>query len=294
MHYTGTVWRPPYEAFSLLLQATAGCTHHGCKFCTLYEELPFKFRMSPPAEVEADLQEAAARRGNVRRVFLTGANPFVLSFEKLRELARLIHKYLPGVQSIGCFARVTDVRNKTDSQLLELRAMGYDGITFGMESGDDAALAFMNKGYAAQDVLTQCRRMEAAGIGYNLFYLTGIAGAGRGEAGARATAALVSRLHPRIVNSSMLTVYPSSALYAEIMAGNWREPSEKEKLAELKTLLEELETECAFTTDGASNLVQVRGMLPRDKEKMTAFLAEQIRNLEENYLRGYREWLPHL
>ena len=33
MHYTGTIWRPPYEAYSLLVQVTAGCTHHSCKFC---------------------------------------------------------------------------------------------------------------------------------------------------------------------------------------------------------------------------------------------------------------------
>lgn len=26
MHYTGTIWRPPYEAYSLLIQVTAGCT----------------------------------------------------------------------------------------------------------------------------------------------------------------------------------------------------------------------------------------------------------------------------
>ena len=41
MHYTGTIWRPPYESGSLLLEAAAGCTHHRCKFCTLYDELPF-------------------------------------------------------------------------------------------------------------------------------------------------------------------------------------------------------------------------------------------------------------
>ena len=60
MHYTGTIWRPPYEADSLLLEVTAGCTHHKCKFCTLYAELPFKFRMSPLADVENDLLEARA------------------------------------------------------------------------------------------------------------------------------------------------------------------------------------------------------------------------------------------
>lgn len=58
MHYTGTIWRPPYEAASLLLEVTAGCTHHKCKFCTLYNDLPFRFRMSSMEDIEADLQEA--------------------------------------------------------------------------------------------------------------------------------------------------------------------------------------------------------------------------------------------
>ena len=58
MHYTGTVWRPPYEASSLLLEVTAGCTHHRCKFCTLYHDLPFRFRMSPMEDIESDLLEA--------------------------------------------------------------------------------------------------------------------------------------------------------------------------------------------------------------------------------------------
>ena len=57
MHYTGTIWRPPYEASSLLLEVTAGCTHHKCKFCTLYADLPFPFKMSPMEHIEADLKE---------------------------------------------------------------------------------------------------------------------------------------------------------------------------------------------------------------------------------------------
>ena len=52
MHYTGTILLPPYEAYSMLIQVTAGCTHHSCKFCTLYEDLPFKFRLSPIEEVK--------------------------------------------------------------------------------------------------------------------------------------------------------------------------------------------------------------------------------------------------
>ena len=83
MHYTGTIWRPPYESGSLLLEAAAGCTHHRCKFCTLYDELPFRFRLSPLEDIEADLAEAQELlRGQlVQRVFLVGANPFALQTE---------------------------------------------------------------------------------------------------------------------------------------------------------------------------------------------------------------------
>ena len=114
MHYTGTIWRPPYEASSLLLEVTAGCTHHSCKFCTLYADLPFKFKMSPLADIEADLKEAKAqmklwKNSRVSRTFLTGANPFVLKFSRLMEIADLIKKYFPGNKTIGCFSRVTDI-----------------------------------------------------------------------------------------------------------------------------------------------------------------------------------------
>ena len=65
MHYTGTIWRPPYEASSLLLQVTSGCTHHKCKFCTLYADLPFNFQMSPMEEIENDLVEIQTFRSNI-------------------------------------------------------------------------------------------------------------------------------------------------------------------------------------------------------------------------------------
>lgn len=88
MHFTGQIWRPPYEASSLLLEVTAGCTHHKCKFCTLYNDLPFSFKMSPLEDVEEDLQEAQRiyglwKRNIPSRTFLTGANPFVLQAERL-------------------------------------------------------------------------------------------------------------------------------------------------------------------------------------------------------------------
>ena len=311
MHYTGTIWRPPYEADSLLLEVTAGCTHHRCKFCTLYSDLPFKFRMSPMEDIESDLLEVQVLRHNpasmmtarlqglshpkpIRRVFLTGANPFVLKTEKLLEIAALIRKYLPSVESIGCFARVTDSVNKTDEEMILLRQAGYNGLTIGVETGDDTALAFMQKGYASQDILTQCKRLERAGIAYGFFYLTSISGKGKGEAGAKASAAVFNQLHPFLIGSNMLTIYPESELHQEIQNGNWEEEGELEKYRELRTLVESLNISTYFAAMGASNAFQLRGNLPKDKEKLLATLDRIISEVSEDDLRRYRENLPHL
>lgn len=294
MHYTGTIWRPPYEAYSLLIQVTAGCTHHACKFCTLYEDLPFKFKLSPFSEVEEDLAQANRYYGNVPRVFFTGANPFVLSTGKLKTLAEMVRKYFPKIKSIGCFARITDITPKNIDELQELHALGYDGLTIGVETGSDDALAFMNKGFQVKDVLEQCRKLEKAGISYNFFYLTGIYGAGGGEKGAIQTAEVFNQLHPQIIESSMLTIYPTSELYQEILKGNWKEENEIEKLIELRTLVDRLSIETRIVTDGASNLIQVRGNLPKDKKRLLEHLDYQISNADESMLREYRVNLKHL
>lgn len=299
MHYTGQIWRPPYEANSLLLEVTAGCTHHKCKFCTLYNDLPFSFKMSPLEDVEADLQEAKEYYRFIRshvpmRTFLTGANPFVLQTEKLLVIAELIHKYFPNNQSIGCFARITDATQKTDEELKKLRAAGYDGLTIGMETADDEALAFMNKGYQSKDILQQCKRLDDAGISYRFFYLTGISGLGKGEHGAKVTADICNQLHPDLVGANMMTIYPDFELYQEIKQGNWKEEEEIEKYKEVRTLVENLQIPVEFAALGASNAFQLHGRLPKDRKKLLSTLDNIINNVNEEELRSYRKNLPHL
>ncbi len=294
MHYTGTIWRPPYEAWSALLQVTAGCTHHACKFCTLYDDIPFKFRLSPPEEIEEDLRELCRHTPDVTRLFLTGANPFVLSPEKLRGIAYTAKQYLQRLKTIGCFARITDIMPKTDDELKQLRACGYTGITIGVETGDDDALAFMRKGYTSADILAQCRRLDEAGIEYNVFYLTGICGKGNGERGARNTLSVLNRLSPRIVGASMLTVYPSSELYAEIQRGNWTESGETEKYAELKMLIQGLTIRTHFAALGASNALPLHGNLPADRAALLSAIDGLLASHGEADLRRYRKNLKHL
>ena len=80
MHYTGTIYRPPFEARSLLLQVTTGCSHNRCSFCTMYRDEPF--RMEPLDQIEEDLAEDRQYVPNVTRVFLENGDPFALSADR--------------------------------------------------------------------------------------------------------------------------------------------------------------------------------------------------------------------
>lgn len=294
MNYTGTIWRPPYEAWSALLQVTAGCTHHDCKFCTLYEDLPFKFRMSPMSEIEEDLRELKRNAPNVSRVFLTGANPFVLATPKLKEIARLARQCLPKLTSIGCFARITDITPKSVSELKELRVLGYNRITIGVETGDDEALLFMNKGYTSADILEQCHKLDDAAIEYDIFYLTGIYGKGKSAEGVAKTLKIFNQITPKLIGASMLTVYPTSELYSEIQRDNWTEESETEKYEEMKALIRGLEIQTVFAAMGASNLLRLQGNLPDNKALLISQIDSFIGELGERNLRNYRKNLKHL
>ena len=84
MTYTGPVFRPPFEANSLLLEASVGCSHNRCSFCSMYEGV--RFKVAKIEQIRADLKEAKELYGtDIARVFLTGGDPFVLSFKQLEK-----------------------------------------------------------------------------------------------------------------------------------------------------------------------------------------------------------------
>ena len=294
MHFTGTIWRPPYEANSALLQVTAGCTHHNCKFCSLYADLPFKFRLSPMSEVAEDLQSLSAYHSYAKRIFLTGANPFALSVDKLTEIARKVHQYLPRVKSIGCFSRVTDITPKTLEQLKELRQLGYDGIIIGTETGDDDTLRFMRKGYRAKDIVEQLNRLDEAKITYHISYLNGLAGAGNSLKAVLNTAEIYNQINPVSLSIVALTIFPESDLFTEIKNGTFTETGELEKLQEQKTLIENLTIQTTLYANTVSNTAPMVGKLTQDKEKMIKHLQYAIDNIDESELKRYRKNIRHL
>lgn len=294
MHFTGQIWRPPFEASSVLLQATVGCSHDDCKFCSLYHGT--KFKTAPFSEIEEDLKIVRKYQPRARRVFLTGANPFVFSYNKLVDIALLIHDYLPEVKNIGGFARITDIKAKTLAELKDLRRLGYDRISIGVESGDDITLEFMRKGYKAQDVIEQCLKLQDAGIEYNFTYLNGLAGKGNGSRNALESAKVFSQLRPFALSIVSLTIFPESDLHQEVLDGTYIESSEHERLKEMKTLIANLMMDSPFTllANTVSNPVPLTGFLPKDRENLIWEIQTIIDTAKEVDLKQYRRRIKSL
>ena len=92
--------------------------------------------MSPMEEFEEDLAEIKSYQPYARRIFWTGANPFAMSYENLKLRALTVRDYLIKCQTMAMFASIRDIKNKEVWQLRKLRAMGINGLSIGVESGD--------------------------------------------------------------------------------------------------------------------------------------------------------------
>lgn len=289
MHFASTVVRPPYEAHSVYLQVTSGCSHNACRFCTYYKDAPF--RVSPLAEVKEDLQELKEHGVSFPRIWLQGADPFLLTYTKLEKIAQLIHEYLPFVESIGGYGRVDSMRNKTVEEIRSLHEMGYDRIVFGIESGDDAVLRRMNKGYEASEIVEQLGKLSEAGMDYAVIFLSGLGGRGYGLSHAEKTADIINRLTPFRVMAAGLTLFPDTPLMEDVRQGTFEEATEAERIQELQTFLDRLAIETTIDATNASIITPIFGHLPEDKEKMMSTLQAIFVRYGEEGLRARREGL---
>jgi len=289
MKFTSGINRPPYESADGYLQVTEGCSHNHCLFCTYFKDV--KFRKSTIQEIEADILDMKRYFKNPKRIFLQGADGFSADYDTLMQTAELLHKHVPSVKTIGGYARIDSFTTKTEEQIRNMAAVGYDNPYIGVESGDDVVLKRINKGYTAAVAREVLEKIDRAGMPYVVNFLTGAGGHDYGLGNAQATARLYDGLHPTMVNMSMLTVVPGTPLHKMIQLGKYVESTEKEKLAEAQELVRCLTNDTIFMTEHASNLFHVECQLPCDKQALIDYIQQLIDGKDEADLRRYREYI---
>jgi radical SAM superfamily enzyme YgiQ (UPF0313 family) len=267
MRYEGTVYRPPGEWKSYLLQVTVGCSHNACTFCGMYKDK--RYRVRPLEEIFEDIALARAAYGDVKRVFLCDGDAVAMDTEELLAVLDRLYETFPSLERVNAYAGPGSTLRKTEEELAALRRAGLVRLYLGVESGSDAVLRAVRKGMDAAGMLEAGRRIVAATM-----VLIGLAGPGEASrAHALDTAALINAMRPR--HLSALTYLPErgTALGDAAARGEFRLLTAWQALEETRLLLEHLEVDpLHFTSDHASNYLPLKGGLPGDKARLLALL----------------------
>ncbi|MCU4175228.1 radical SAM protein [Carboxylicivirga sp. N1Y90] len=279
MNYTGPVYRPPYEASTLLLEVTVGCAHNKCTFCTMYRDV--RFSVAKADQIEKDLQEAQSLYPNVKRIFLVNGDAFVLSGKRLKEIAEKIHHYLPSVEVITMYASINNIMHKSDDDLLELAKLGIGDLWVGVETGLGDALDYLNKGASLADAEEQLERLNKAGITFFYGFMFGAAGKGRGIENAKANARLINKVKPLGIVPTTLNANDGTKLAEDVANSVFEMATEGEVLEEQIKTIELIDVATHYMGIHAINSLSFDAALPKDKQGAIDRINYAVQNTNE-------------
>ena len=278
MRYEGSVYRPPSEAYSLIVQVTIGCAHNNCTFCSMFKDK--KFRVRDMKEVFQDFDMARKYYRRVERIFLADGDALVLATDKIVAILDYIKKLFPECERVSIYGSPQDVLRKTPEDLALLRDKGISMIYIGAESGSDKVLKDVCKGATRDEIITAVKKIEASGIKSSVTFISGLGGKENWREHAIDCGTMISEMEPSYVGVLTLLVDPSATLYNDIQSGKFEMLSAEEVVVETALMIENINVNktCVFRSNHASNYVSLRGDLPRDKEAMLQQLEHAMKN----------------
>ena len=275
LDYEGAIYRPPSEARSIILQATVGCAHNRCTFCTSYKDK--RFRIKDRSVVEADLQKAARLYQGVKRLFVADGDALIMPMSEWRWLLPAIGEYLPWVERVGVYATGFAIRKKTSEDLKWLHDNRLGIIYLGVESGDPQTLAYIRKDSTAEQLVEAGHRVKAAGIGLSVTVLLGIAPPGRSLDHGRETGRLLTAMGPDFVGALSVILCAGTELENLVKRGEHQVPEPVELLRELREMLGYTElSHGLFMANHASNYLPLKVAMPEGKAEAVALLDAAI------------------
>ncbi len=271
LRYEGTLYRPPSEARSWILQATIGCSHNLCTYCDMYRGKSFRER--PLGEILEDITAAGSAYPGVTKIFVADGDALVMGMDSWRPILEALGNAFPDLRRVSCYATARNILGKTVRELAELRRSGLSLLYIGPESGDDETLRRIVKGAGFRDHAESAHRAHTAGMKLSVIMLLGAGGRERSRAHALGSARLITEMDPEFLSALTLTVIPGTPIHRMVEKGRFALPDVRGLLGELRTMVAESRpTGAIFRTNHASNYLPLEGRLPRDREKILASL----------------------
>lgn len=268
MFNSNVIYRPPSEAFSLILQVTNGCSHNRCSFCSMYKGVPFKIKSLE--EIKAEIDYFRNRTRYVERVFLADGDALIISTDKLIEILKYIKKVFPECKRVSTYASPKSLELKSEEELKEIKNNGISLLYIGAESGNDEVLRKINKGVTSKELGDLILKAKKVGFKTSVTFIAGILGDKDFSENAVATGKFISRCEPDYVGILSLMLEENSDLYQEWLEGEFKEAEGIEILKEIKLIIENVDvtSNIVFRANHASNYLNLKGDFPKDKERL--------------------------
>ncbi len=290
--YIEPVFRPPSEAYSLILQVTVGCSWNHCTFCEMYTQPQKRFRFKPLENIEQELVAIAGSGAPVRRIFLADGDAMTLSFRRLKLIMGAINKYLPGIQRVSSYCLPRNIKNKTVEEMAELNNMGLSLFYVGCESGDNLVLERVRKGEDFDSSLSALKKIKVAGAKSSVMILNGMGGKKYSEQHAVNSARLMSEAQPEYLSTLVVSFPNGVERYQQGFGGEFEPLDQADLFQEMYWLLDKLELEnTIFRSDHASNYLVLKGVLGKDKPRLLQTVRAALEQpgsvpLRQEWMRG--------
>lgn len=287
VRYKGKVYRPPSEAYSLIIQVTYGCSHNRCAFCDMYDDKHFAMR--PMEEIREDFELARRVYRRVERVFLADGDALMRKTDDLVQILGLVYGLFPECQRVTCYASPTSLQIKSEEELRLLREKGLKMVYMGLESGCDAVLERMDKGHTAAQIIAAGQKARRSGLRLSVTAISGLGSRELWREHAVETAQAFNAMNPEYIGLLTLMVEPGTPLEKWVREGSFYVLKPVEVMQEMELFLLHIDSPgSVFRMNHASNYLTLKGTLNQDRERLLQQVRQGLagRGLKDEFLRG--------
>ena len=278
--YDYPLYRPPSEAYSLIIQATLGCSQNKCTFCSMYKSK--KFTIKPLEQIKKEIDFFRIYVKKAERIFLADGDALIMPMKILKEIFIYINEKFPEAERISLYGSPKFILLKTPEELLELKNLGLGLIYLGVESGSDKILSSVKKGVSREEIIAAGKKVKKVGIPLSVTAIAGLGGKENSIEHAVETASLISEINPDYFGVLTLMLEEGTELLEEYKKGNFIPLSSSEILEETKLMIKNINVKekCIFRSNHASNYVSLKGTLPYEKENILKTIDSALENNE--------------
>lgn len=209
--------------------------------------------------------------------FLGDADSLILSPDYLSECLHYIQLRFPSIERFTVYGRTKSAAQKRSvEELIQMKKAGLDRVHFGIESGSDQVLQWMNKGETSEDHIIGSQKVKQAGLSPSAYVIPGLGGKELSVEHANQTARVLTKMEPDYIRIRTLEIFPQTPVEALVKQGDFTEADEETIVKEIKILIEDIQTETQIFSDSATNLLQIQGKLPDDRERMLETINEYL------------------